>query len=96
MLFHHRQAQSSIIRDLLITAPITDEPCHLLFATGEPGQVRQARAAQLGLNLSPVQIFALDKEVGSGNSSRAELLKAEGSAQVPPAWMMNYILATGG
>ena len=41
MLFHHLQTQASLIGDLLVAPPVTNQSRDFLFARREPGEMRQ-------------------------------------------------------
>ena len=44
VLFHHRQTQTGVISDLLVTPPLTDKTRNFLFARSESDEMRQTGA----------------------------------------------------
>ena len=44
VLFHHRQSQTSVISDLLVTPPFADETRNFLLAPSESDEMRQTGA----------------------------------------------------
>lgn len=44
VLFYHRQTQTGVIRDLLVTLPFADETRNFLFAPSESDEMRQTGA----------------------------------------------------
>src|SRR6266480_3942560 len=70
MLFHHRQTQTGVIGDLLVTPPFTDKSRDFLFAPRKLDQMRQTGARRLGARSSRrAQIFALDKKMRPRHAS---------------------------
>ena len=64
VLFYHRQTQTGVIGDLLVTPPLTDKSRNFLFAPGESDEMGQTRARRAGTcGSGRVQIFAFDKKM---------------------------------
>jgi hypothetical protein len=63
MLFHHRQTQAGVIRDLLVTPSFADKSRNFLFAPGKSEKMGQTRARRPVRPSSAMQIFALDQKM---------------------------------
>ena len=64
VFFYHVQTQTGGIGDLLVTVAIADKSRHLLFAPGEPDEVRQMGVRRsVRRSSGPAHVFALDQKM---------------------------------
>jgi hypothetical protein len=80
MFLHHSEAQSCIVRNLLITSPLADEPRQLLLPPGELDEMRQS--GDFVFRVSAAKVPELDKKMRPRHASRADLLQSNRRAKM--------------